>query len=34
MANMVDPFNNPFDLIELAAGGYDRIEYVRDVLGF
>jgi predicted enzyme related to lactoylglutathione lyase len=34
MANMVDPFNNPFDLIELASGGYDRIEYVRDVLRF
>ena len=33
MANLVDPFNNPFDLIELAPGGYDRIDYVRDVLG-
>ena len=34
MANMVDPFNNPFDLIELAPGGYDRIDYVRDMLRF
>jgi hypothetical protein len=34
MANMIDSFNNPFDLIELASGGYDRIEYVRDVLCF
>jgi predicted enzyme related to lactoylglutathione lyase len=30
MANMVDPFDNPFDLIELASGGYDRIDYVHD----
>lgn len=29
MANMLDPFGNPFDLIELAAGGYDRIQYPR-----
>ncbi len=27
MANMVDPFGNPFDVIELASGGYDRITY-------
>ena len=26
MANMVDPFDNPFDLIEMAPGGYDRID--------
>lgn len=29
MANLVDPFGNPFDLIELAPGGYDRIKYPR-----
>jgi predicted enzyme related to lactoylglutathione lyase len=29
MANMVDPFGNPFDLIELATGGYDRIQYAH-----
>ena len=29
MANLVDPFGNPFDLIELAPGGYDRIRYPR-----
>jgi predicted enzyme related to lactoylglutathione lyase len=29
MANMVDPFGNPFDLIELARGGYDRIQYAN-----
>jgi len=29
MANMVDPFDNPFDLIELSIGGYDRIDYVH-----
>ncbi|WP_089942411.1 VOC family protein [Candidatus Entotheonella palauensis] len=28
MANLMDPFDNPFDLIELASGGYDRIDYV------
>lgn len=27
MANMVDPFGTPFDLIELVPGGYDRIAY-------
>jgi predicted enzyme related to lactoylglutathione lyase len=27
MANMVDPFGNPFDLIEFAPGGYRRITY-------
>jgi predicted enzyme related to lactoylglutathione lyase len=27
MANMVDPFGNPFDLIEFAPGGYERIQY-------
>ena len=26
MANLVDPFGNCFDLIELAPGGYDRID--------
>jgi predicted enzyme related to lactoylglutathione lyase len=26
MANLTDPFGNHFDLIELAPGGYDRIE--------
>ena len=26
MASMADPFGNGFDLIELAPGGYDRIE--------
>jgi predicted enzyme related to lactoylglutathione lyase len=26
MANMTDPFGNCFDLIELAPGGYDRLE--------
>jgi predicted enzyme related to lactoylglutathione lyase len=25
MANLIDPFGNHFDLIELAPGGYDRI---------
>lgn len=30
MANMMDPFDNPFDLIELASGGYDRIEFESD----
>ncbi len=29
MANMVDPFGNPFDLIEMAPGGYDRIQYLK-----
>ncbi len=29
MANMADPFGNPFDLIELAPGGYDRIQYPK-----
>jgi predicted enzyme related to lactoylglutathione lyase len=29
MANMVDPFDNPSDLIELSTGGYDRIDYVH-----
>ena len=29
MANMLDPFGNPFDLIELAPGGYDRIVYAQ-----
>ena len=29
MANMVDPFGNPFDLIELARGGYDRIDMLN-----
>ena len=29
MANMIDPFGNPFDLIELATGGYDRIQYAH-----
>ena len=29
MANMVDPFGNPFDLIELAMGGYARIQYAN-----
>ena len=27
MANMMDPFGNPFDFIEMAPGGYDRIQY-------
>ena len=30
MANMIDPFDNPFDLIEMSPGGYDRIDYVHD----
>jgi hypothetical protein len=25
MANLTDPFDNHFDLIELAPGGYDRM---------
>ena len=29
MANMIDPFDNPFDLVELASGGYDRVDYVH-----
>jgi predicted enzyme related to lactoylglutathione lyase len=29
MANMMDPFDNPFDLIELASGGCDRIDYAH-----
>lgn len=29
MANMRDPFGNPFDLIEMAPGGYDRIQYPK-----
>ncbi len=29
MANLMDPFDNPFDLIEMAPGGYDQIRYVR-----
>ena len=26
VANMLDPFGNPFDLIELASGDYDRMQ--------
>jgi predicted enzyme related to lactoylglutathione lyase len=29
MANMVDAFGNPFDFIELASDGYDRIQYPK-----
>lgn len=34
MTNLIDPFNNSFDLIALAAGNYDRIDYVRGILDF
>ena len=30
MANMVDPFGNPFDFIEMNSDGYDRIDFVKN----